>query len=239
MIHLHTRSSYSLLESPLRIESIIALAQEAGQSAVALTDHTTMYGTMEFIQAAKEAKLKPIVGLEFDVWYQNQRISLLALAKNTQGLQALFQISTLLCQGAKWIEETRVAFQEDQESILQKEREEKKASLSSVASSFKNPILPFDEFLSLSKDLIVFNAGGDSAFEELANSDEDFVRTFFQTLQHNGATVAVAISLQDSPVFATTHLRSIALKEQLMAIALSRIEYERPKDVELLTLLKA
>ncbi len=70
MIHLHTRSSYSLLESPLRIESIIALAKEAGQSAVALTDHFTMYGTMAFIKAAKEAGLKPIIGLEFDVLYQ-------------------------------------------------------------------------------------------------------------------------------------------------------------------------
>ncbi len=179
----------------------------------------------------------------------NQRISLLALAKNTQGLQVLFQISTLLCKGAKWIEEVRVDLKKDQGSDLvpQKElkgkekafesiHEEKSAS---IFSSQKNPILPFEEFLSLSKDLIVFNAGGDNAFEELAISDEDFVRTFFQALQQNGATVAVAISLQDSPVFATTHLRSIATKEQLMAIALSRIEYKRPKDVELLTLLKA
>lgn len=247
MIHLHTRSSYSLLESPLRIESIIALAKEAGQSAVALTDHTTMYGTIAFIQAAKEAGLKPIVGLEFDVLYQNQRISLLALAKNTQGLQALFQISTLLCNGAKWIEETIGDLKKNQESNLnsQKESEGKETMAlltyeeKSSSTSQKDSILSFEEFLSLSRDLIVFNAGGDNAFEELAKSDEDFVRAFFQELQQNGATVAVAISLQDSPVFATTHLRRIALKEQLMAIALSRIEYERPKDVELLTLLKA
>ena len=48
MIHLHVRSCYSLLESGLTIEDIIRLAQEHHQKTVVLTDHRTMYGTMEF-----------------------------------------------------------------------------------------------------------------------------------------------------------------------------------------------
>ncbi len=223
MIHLHTRSSYSLLESPLRLEEIINLAKESGQSAVVLTDHKTMYGTMAFLKAAKEAGLKPIVGLEFDVLYQNQRISLLALAQNTKGLQALFQISTLLCGNKEWIESDPSL----EASINMEEKEASQAPL------------PFEDLLALSCDLILMNAGGDDDFEALAQEEEEVVASFFQALGKKKATVAVAISLQDSPTYQKTHLRTIALKHHLMPVALSRIQYAKASDVQLLRLLQA
>lgn len=96
MIHLHTRSYYSLLESSLSIERIIALAQKNRQSAVALCDHRSMYGTMEFLHAAKNASLKPIVGLEFEIRIDEQLHPIVLLAKNTRGLQNLFALSTRL-----------------------------------------------------------------------------------------------------------------------------------------------
>lgn len=94
MIHLHVRSCYSLLESGLTIEDIIRLAQEHHQKTVVLTDHRTMYGTMEFLHAAKNAGLKPVIGLEFEIEENGNLYSLLAIAKNGQGLQNLYQIST-------------------------------------------------------------------------------------------------------------------------------------------------
>ncbi len=96
MIHLHTRSCYSLLESTLQIDDIIRKAKENGQRAVALTDHRSLYGTMAFLHAAKEAGLKPIIGLEFEIRKNEQIYSLLALAKNTTGLQSLYRLSTTL-----------------------------------------------------------------------------------------------------------------------------------------------
>lgn len=96
MIHLHTRSCYSLLESTLDIDGIIRKAKENGQSAVALTDHRSMYGTMAFLHAAKKAGLKPIIGLEFEIRRNEQLFSLLAFAQNTQGLQNLYKLSTTL-----------------------------------------------------------------------------------------------------------------------------------------------
>lgn len=96
MIHLHVRSCYSLLESSLTIPDLIRLAQEHDQKAVVLTDHRTMYGTMEFLHAAKAAGLKPVIGLEFEVLDNGNPFSLLALAKNGRGLQNLFEISTWL-----------------------------------------------------------------------------------------------------------------------------------------------
>lgn len=99
MIHLHTRSCYSLLESSLDIDEIIRLAKESGQKAVALTDHRSMFASMEFLHAAKAAGLKPILGLEFEVRKDEQVFSLLALARNTTGLQNLYALSTRLLSG--------------------------------------------------------------------------------------------------------------------------------------------
>ncbi|HBJ07234.1 MAG TPA: hypothetical protein DDY60_09720, partial [Erysipelotrichaceae bacterium] len=50
MVHLHMRSSYSLLESPIRLENMILHQKQLGFNHVCLTDHNVMYGTMEFYQ---------------------------------------------------------------------------------------------------------------------------------------------------------------------------------------------
>lgn len=101
MIHLHTRSYYSLLEGTLTIDAIIQKALENNQKAVALTDYRSMFGTMEFLRACKNAGLKPIIGLEFDIRRNEQTFGLLALARNGAGLQSLYQISTRLMSGER------------------------------------------------------------------------------------------------------------------------------------------
>lgn len=53
MVHLQMRSSYSLLESPIRLESMILHQKQLGYNHVCLTDHNVMYGTMEFYQLCK------------------------------------------------------------------------------------------------------------------------------------------------------------------------------------------
>lgn len=97
MVHLHTRSCWSLLESPFRIEEIIQAATENHFEYAALTDHKTMYGTMEFLHACKKAGLKPIVGLELEVSSDTGLLSLLFLARSAQGLQQLYALSTRAC----------------------------------------------------------------------------------------------------------------------------------------------
>ncbi|UNT94221.1 PHP domain-containing protein [Allobaculum sp. Allo2] len=54
MIHLHTRSRYSLLEAVLDIDDIIRLAKENHQTAVALTDHRSMFATMSLCMPQKK-----------------------------------------------------------------------------------------------------------------------------------------------------------------------------------------
>ena len=63
-VHLHVHSEYSLLDGACRIGSMMDRVQEIGQSAIALTDHGVMYGTIDFYRAAKKAGIKPIIGCE-------------------------------------------------------------------------------------------------------------------------------------------------------------------------------
>jgi len=63
-IHLHVHSHYSFLDSTLRIGEIVAAACRAKMSAVALTDTNGLYAVVPFIQACREAGLRPIIGAE-------------------------------------------------------------------------------------------------------------------------------------------------------------------------------
>lgn len=62
--HLHVHTEYSLLDGACRIERMLDRAKELGQTAVAMTDHGVMYGTIDFYKAAKKRGIKPIIGCE-------------------------------------------------------------------------------------------------------------------------------------------------------------------------------
>lgn len=62
--HLHLHSEYSLLDGACRVADIPKLAKDMGQSAVAITDHGSMYGVIKFYEACKKEGIKPIIGCE-------------------------------------------------------------------------------------------------------------------------------------------------------------------------------
>jgi DNA-directed DNA polymerase III PolC len=66
-VHLHCHSHYSFLRGVNPPDEIIAAAVEQKMPAVALTDTNGLYAAVPFCKAAKEAKLKPIVGVVLDV----------------------------------------------------------------------------------------------------------------------------------------------------------------------------
>ena len=101
-VHLHNHSHYSLLDGLTKIEELVSYAKEQGSPAVALTDHGSMYGIIEFYQKAKKAGVKPILGVETYV-AQNSRFDkstrvdarsyhLLLLAKNIEGYKNLIAL---------------------------------------------------------------------------------------------------------------------------------------------------
>ena len=63
-VHLHLHSEYSLLDGACRISDIPLRAKECGHTAVALTDHGSMYGTVAFYTECVKNGIKPIIGCE-------------------------------------------------------------------------------------------------------------------------------------------------------------------------------
>jgi DNA polymerase-3 subunit alpha len=102
-VHLHTHSHYSLLDGLGTIDQLIKKAQEQGSTALALTDHGTMYGTIEFYQKCKKAGLKPIIGVEayvttgdlHDKTNQEKPYHLVLLAKDNIGYKNLLKLTTI------------------------------------------------------------------------------------------------------------------------------------------------
>jgi len=102
--HLHVHTHYSLLDGLGKIDDLLEKAKEFGMESLAITDHGTMYGVIEFYQKAKKAGIKPIIGCEFYVApnkmknkrprVDEERFHLILLAKNNKGYQNLMKLVT-------------------------------------------------------------------------------------------------------------------------------------------------
>jgi len=62
--HLHVHTQYSLLDGAIRIDDLLKRIVDFGMDAVAITDHGTMFGVIEFYEKANAAGIKPIIGCE-------------------------------------------------------------------------------------------------------------------------------------------------------------------------------
>ncbi len=105
-MHLHAHSEYSLLDGLSRIPDLVTRAKELDMPALALTDHGALYGAIDLYASARDAGIKPIIGVETYVARgsrsdRDARIEghgrpfhLVLLAKDFQGYQALVQLVT-------------------------------------------------------------------------------------------------------------------------------------------------
>lgn len=100
--HLFVRSCYTLLDSTIRIPELVSTAKKYGYQSVALTDHHVMHGVARFLHECKKEGIHPIVGLEVDVFYHEQKVPFLLLAKNNRGYSNLMKISSMLCDGREY-----------------------------------------------------------------------------------------------------------------------------------------
>lgn len=63
-VHLHVHSDFSLLDGCCRMDRLMERAVELGMSAMALTDHGNLFGTVSFVKQAEKHGIKPIIGCE-------------------------------------------------------------------------------------------------------------------------------------------------------------------------------
>nr|WP_312712076.1 DNA polymerase III subunit alpha [Proteiniclasticum ruminis] len=100
--HLHLHTEYSLLDGSAKISGIISRVKELGMKHVAITDHGSMYGCVDFYKEAKKAGIKPIIGCEIYVAAKDMNIKnqdpentthhLVLLVKNETGYENLMKI---------------------------------------------------------------------------------------------------------------------------------------------------
>lgn len=104
-VHLHNHTHYSLLDGLQKIAPMVAAVKEFNMKAVAITDHGTLSGSIEFYKEAEAVGIKPIIGMETYVAARSHRekeavkdkpnYHLTILAMNNQGYQNLLQLSTI------------------------------------------------------------------------------------------------------------------------------------------------
>ncbi len=106
-VHLHVHTEFSLLDGIARINKLVDITKERGYSAVAITDHGNMYGTLQFFEECIKAGIKPIIGCEFYICNDLHRKQgkddighIILLAKNDEGYHNLMKLNEVaFCEG--------------------------------------------------------------------------------------------------------------------------------------------
>jgi DNA polymerase-3 subunit alpha len=104
-VHLHNHTQYSLLDGLTKVPALIEYVKEDGMEAVAMTDHGTLSGAIEFYKEAKAAGIKPIIGMEAymaartmhdkEPGRDKQYYHLILIAMDNKGYQNLMALSTI------------------------------------------------------------------------------------------------------------------------------------------------
>ena len=113
-VHLHNHTHFSLQDGACKVESLVKAAKDFNMRAVALTDHGVLYGIPSFFNAATQAGIKPILGMEAYIVKDGTRFErkreddlsqgrrkrkyynhLILLAKNEKGFKNLVKLSSI------------------------------------------------------------------------------------------------------------------------------------------------
>ncbi len=103
--HLHTHSHYSLLDGLQKVPELLDRVKSLGMNSVAITDHGTLSGAIEFYKEAKARGIEPIIGIETYVAPRKHTdkdgkedanpFHLILLAMNNNGYRNLMKLSTI------------------------------------------------------------------------------------------------------------------------------------------------
>ena len=91
---LDTKTVYSFMESMIDLDSYIARGKELGYSSLAIMDRNNLYVAYTFLEKAKKAGIKPLIGLELEVEVEGQPLALRLLALSSKGYRNLLKMSS-------------------------------------------------------------------------------------------------------------------------------------------------
>ncbi|UJL27281.1 DNA polymerase III subunit alpha [Mycolicibacterium vanbaalenii] len=143
-VHLHNHTEYSMLDGAAKVKPMLAEAQRLEMPAIGMTDHGNMFGASEFYNAATDAGIKPIIGIEAyiapasrfetkrvlwgdpsqksdDVSGSGSYTHMTMVAENATGLRNLFKLSSLASfegQLGKWARMDAEIIAEHAEGII-------------------------------------------------------------------------------------------------------------------------
>jgi error-prone DNA polymerase len=98
---LHCHSAFSFLDGASLPDELVPVALELGYEALALTDHNSVSGSMEFAVSARALGLRPLHGAEIDLEPDDSRAALAGEAGCRAGRQREGRHLTLLVQDAR------------------------------------------------------------------------------------------------------------------------------------------
>ncbi len=106
-VHLHVHTQYSLLDGAIKLDDLMAQAEEFKMPALAITDHGNMFGAIEFYKKCMASGIKPIIGCEMYVAPKDRRkkepirglpdagYHLILLVRDQSGYKNLMKLSSI------------------------------------------------------------------------------------------------------------------------------------------------
>jgi DNA polymerase-3 subunit alpha len=82
-VHLRNHTHYSLLRALPKVDALVKRAASLNMPALAITDYSNMYGVIEFYKTCKKKNIKPIIGVEFSIVYNDRTFKIVLIASTT------------------------------------------------------------------------------------------------------------------------------------------------------------
>ncbi len=105
--HLHLHTQYSLLDGAIPAGRLFSRCAELGMDSVAITDHGNMFGVVDYYSKARDAGVKPIIGIEAYIapasrhekggggGVKDNAYHLILLAETSQGYKNLLKLTSI------------------------------------------------------------------------------------------------------------------------------------------------
>ncbi|MDO4466603.1 MAG: DNA polymerase III subunit alpha [Bacillota bacterium] len=234
MNHLHTRSCYSILQSPFRLEQLIKSSKEMGFRHVCLTDKHTMYGTMHFLELCRKNQIHGIVGMELEASFQNGLFHFVCLAKNDNGLQGLYALSTRISKEGVMDIETISSYTQDCICISESDGANDELDVFLQHDKEEEIVAYLSYCKSLWKDFYVSIAMNDAKYRQTKNQ---FLKQIARSLQIRTVALSRVFYEKKEDVEKLRILRALdrstTIFDQSLEVTFDRY-LRSPKEMELL-----